>query len=94
MNEIKRYLNENNSKTEGLLKCYQSPVDFLTKYAFIASSFDSNSLSYGNSGVVYDGYDSYVNKITVSFYLAYYNFSNSMINAPVKYYNNSTYIPD
>lgn len=58
MNETKRSFNFNNNKTEGMLESCHSYLKRLMKYAYINTTFDSSSLVYGPTGVVYDGYDS------------------------------------
>lgn len=63
LNELKRSIGVNNSKTEGMNNTYSDILKLMTKYAFCTCCFDSNSLDEGYEDVKYDGYDSYVNKI-------------------------------
>lgn len=58
MNETKRSLNFNNQKTEGRLKCYDTYLETMMKYAYVFVSFDNASLIEGPSAVCYDGYES------------------------------------
>lgn len=73
INETKRAFNFMNNKTEGLLKCWDSPLELLMKYSYIRINFDNSSLTDGANEVAYDGYNSNINKVNYSYRLMYYD---------------------
>ena len=55
-----------------MLDCYHSYLHRFMKYAMVRCVFDSSSLIEGAEDVAYDGYESLMNKIILTYNLAYY----------------------
>lgn len=61
-----------------MLDDFSSYLKRYMKYAYEKTAFDSTSLVEGTADVAYDGYDSLMNKVILSYNLAYYDFSKGM----------------